>query len=398
MVPPDTSKGRARGFSTRAVHGSPDEVDVPPAPVVEPIQQSVSFEFDSADQFADVINRRSSGYSYGRLENPTHEALARVVASLEGAEAGMTLASGMAALHAAVLTVARAGDRIVAARALYGGTFGLLTQVLPRYGIATEFVDFTDLGAIERALQAKTCAVLCETIGNPTLQLCDLEALSGMCRTAGARLIVDNTFASPYLCNPVALGADLVMHSATKYLGGHGDVIAGVLVGARDLVDGARELTVDVGGICSPLSAWLCLRGIRTLALRMERHSQIALRIARTLQDNANVERVIHPALDSFPQRELARKQLRLGGGMVAFELRGGFAAGRRFMDRLTLIRRAGSLGAVHSLVLHPASTSHRQLSPDELRAGGISEGFVRLSVGLEDYEDLMGDLTDALS
>ena len=391
------SNEKKRGFATRAVHGVPDQVDVAPDPVVEPIQQSVSFAFESADEFADVTNRRRTGYSYGRLENPTQEALARVVADLEGAEAGLALASGMAALHAAVLAQLRAGDHVVAARALYGSTVALLRRVLPRYGIRADSCDCTDPAALKRALLPETRVVLCETIANPTLVLADLEELAGLCHAAGARLVVDNTFASPYLCNPLSKGADLVMHSATKYLGGHGDVIAGVLAGNKSLIDEVRALTVDVGGICSPFGAWLCLRGIRTLAVRMERHCQSALYIAQRLQGDARVERVSYPGLDSFPQRELARRQLRLGGGMVAFELRGGLEAGRRFMDRLKLVRRAGSLGAVHSLLLHPASTSHRQLSPDELRAAGIPAGFVRLSIGLEDAEDLMADIDQAL-
>jgi len=391
------SDSRNRGFSTRAVHGVPDPVEVPPDAVVEPIHQSVSFAFDSAEQFADVINGRRTGYSYGRLENPTQEALARVVADLEGAEAGLALASGMAALHAALLAELRAGDHVVAARALYGSTFALLARVLPRYGMRVDFADCTDLSAVERAIRPETRVVLCETIANPTLQLCDLEQVSALCHAAGARLVVDNTFASPYLCNPLALGADVVMHSATKYLGGHGDVIAGVLVGKKERIDAARALTIDVGGIASPLGAWLCLRGIRTLSLRMERHCQSALRIAEHLEKDPRVERVSYPGLESFPQRDLARRQLRLGGGMVAFELRGGLEAGRRFMDRLRLVRRAGSLGAVHSLVLHPASTSHRQLSRDERQAAGIPDGFVRLSVGLEDVEDLLSDISDSL-
>jgi methionine-gamma-lyase len=303
----------------------------------------------------------------------------------------------MAAVHLVVLGLCRAGDRVVSGGAVYGGTRGLLAEVMPRYGVETTFVDATDLPAVEAAMHPDTRLLFAETIGNPTLDVPDLPRLAEVAHAAGAALVVDNTFASPYFCRPLEWGADLVIHSATKYLGGHADVIAGVVIGSRERIDALRHLTIDVGGIAAPLTAWLLLRGLKTLAVRMDRQAASAGQVASVLEAHEAVERVFHPALPSHPQYDTAQRLLAGAGGMIAFEVRGGVAAGQRFQDALRLCVRAASLGECHTLVTHPASTTHRQYTPKQRRAVGITDGLIRLSIGLEDVEDIIADLRQAL-
>jgi methionine-gamma-lyase len=304
----------------------------------------------------------------------------------------------MAAIHGVVLSILSAGDEMIVPQAVYGGMVGLAGAVLSRSGMSTRSVDTTDLGAIEDAFTARTRLVWLETISNPTTAMADIGAIAELAHARGALLAVDNTFASPFLCNPLALGADLVVHSTTKYVSGHSDITGGAIVGGAARVAAARQVVINAGGNAAPLEAFLALRGLKTLALRMERHSSNALAVGRALEGAAGVDRVLYPGLPSHPQHELAMRTLRggMGGGMLSVDLAGGRLAGERFLDRLRVAVHATSLGSVETLCSHPASSSHRQLSEAELRVAGLTPGMVRVSIGLEDPDDLMADLVAA--
>jgi methionine-gamma-lyase len=387
---------RRPGFTTRAIHVPPPPMDQE-APSV-PIFQTSTFRFDTSEDYAETISFRRPGYTYTRgYGNPTLLAFERLVAELEGTESGFSFASGMAAVHTLVTSLARAGDRIVASNELYGGSYSLFTKVLPRYGIEVTFVSPHDPDAVAAALPD---AVLfyAETIANPTVTVADLEALGSLCRASGVPAAVDNTFASPYLCNPAQFGFDHVLHSATKYIGGHHDLTGGVVATTEDGMRGLRDMAIETGGTMAPFEAWLALRGLMTLELRMERHSRSAQTFAEFLEGQPKVERVHYPGLPSHPHHEVARRLLPRGfGGMLAFEIEGGVEAGMRFCDALELAWIATSLGGTHTLVGHAASTTHRQMDPAARRAAGIADGLVRVSVGLEDVEDLIEDFQRAL-
>jgi cystathionine beta-lyase/cystathionine gamma-synthase len=390
------SEDRKPGFTTRAIHVPPPPMDQE-APSV-PIFQTSTFRFDTSEDYAETISFRRPGYTYTRgYGNPTLLAFERLVAELEGTESGVSFASGMAAVHTLVTSLAKAGDRIVASNELYGGSYSLFTKVLPRYGIEVTFVNPHDADAVAAVLPD---AVLFygETIANPTVTVADLEALGSLCRASGVPAAVDNTFASPYLCNPARFGFDHVLHSATKYIGGHHDLTGGVVATTEDGMRGLRDMAIETGGTMAPFEAWLALRGLMTLELRMERHSRSAQMLAEFLEGQAKVERVHYPGLPSHPHHEVARRLLPRGfGGMLAFEIEGGVEAGMRFCDALELAWIATSLGGTHTLVGHAASTTHRQMDPAARRAAGIADGLVRVSVGLEDVEDLIEDFQRAL-
>jgi methionine-gamma-lyase len=389
--------GEERGFTTRAIHGQrtpPIEQETPSVPIF----QTATFRFATSEQYAETIAFRRPGYTYTRgYGNPTVAAFERLMAELEGTEAAFGFASGMAAIHTVVTALARSGERVVAARELYGGTYELFTRLLPRYGIEVTFVDAHDPGAVAAALPGARLFYV-ETIANPTMSVADLEALGAACREAGVPGVVDNTFATPYLCRPAAFGFEFVVHSATKYVGGHLDLIAGVACTSERGRELLRDVVIDTGGTMAPFEAWLCLRGLSTLALRMERHSATALDLARFLEGHPKVERVHYAGLPADPHHEVARRVLPRGcGGMLAFEVEGGVEAGKRFCDALELAWIAGSLGGTHTLVGHAASTTHRQYSPEARRAAGIADGLIRVSVGLEDAEDVLEDFERAL-
>jgi methionine-gamma-lyase len=388
---------RRPGFATRAIHGAvtpPVEQETPSVPIF----QTSTFRFDTAEDYAETIAFRRPGYTYTRgYGNPTLAAFERVMADLEGTESAFSFASGMAAIHTVVTTAAAAGDRVVASTELYGGTHSLFRKVLPRYGIEVTFVDPHDLDAVTSALPGATLFYV-ETIANPNVTVADLESLGRRCAEAGVPAAVDNTFASPYLCTPAALGFTFVLHSATKYVGGHNDLIGGVVCCSAEDAARLRDTVIETGGTMAPLEAWLCLRGLATLELRMRRHSESAAAIAAFLEHHPKVERAHHPALPSHPQHETAVRLLPRGfGGMLAFEVEGGVEAGRRFCDALELAWVASSLGGTHTLVGHAASTTHRQLDAAARRAAGIGDGLIRVSVGLEDVGDLIEDLERAL-
>ena len=390
---------RPAGFSTRAIRAAHRVPPVEQRPTSVPIYQTVTFSSKDATELGDVLTGAVPGYAYSRIDNPTVAALASALADLEGAEAGFAFATGMAAIHATLVSIVSAGDRIVATRAAYGTTRAQLSGVLSRLGVTTQFVDVADLAAVEAALLAAPTRILyAETIANPTIVLADHTALAELAHRHGALYVVDNTFASPYLCRPLELGADLVIESATKYLSGHSDVLAGVVCGRRALVDAIASVEVDTGAALAPHSAFLVLRGIPTLAIRLERESATAALLAAWLERQDGVERVYHPSLASHPQHGLARSQLALGGGMLAFELVGGRAAGEAFIDALTIPELTASLGGVFTIVSHPPSTTHRQLDDAALADSGISPGLLRCSVGLEDAEDLLADFEIGLA
>jgi cystathionine beta-lyase/cystathionine gamma-synthase len=386
------------GFATRAIRAASRVPAVPQPPVNVPVYLTSTFEVGSALELAELLEFSRPGHSYSRYSNPTHQALEDALAELEGAEACHVTGSGMAAIHAVLMSVLRSGDELLMPRAVYGGVVGLAGALLDRSGIGTRAVDTTDLAAVEAAMGERTRLVWLETISNPTTAMADIAAVATLAHGRGVLLAVDKTFASPYLCNPLALGADLVVHSTTKYVGGHSDITGGAILGSVELVAAARKIVINAGGNASPLEAFLALRGLKTLALRMERHSSSALAVARALDGAPGVEAVGYPGLPRHPQHALAGRTLRGGmaGGMLALEVSGGRPAGEHFLDLLRIAVHATSLGSVETLCSHPASSSHRQLGEPELAAAGLTPGMIRVSIGLEDADDLVADLASA--
>lgn len=387
------------GFSTRAIRAASTPPRVDEVPTAVPIYQSATFQAADAETLADVVAFRRHGFAYSRLGNPTVEAAAAAVAELEGAEAGYGFASGMAAIFTTLTAFLGAGDRIVASRALYGSTQTVIGTGLRRFGVEVAFVDATDQAAVEAALAERPTRIFyVETIANPTTIVADVPALAEIAHRHGALVVVDNTFASPYVFRPLEHGADLVVESATKWIGGHSDVLAGFVAGRRKDIEAIRDRQVETGGTLAPFSAFLVLRGVETLAVRMERHAATARALAEWLERQDGVARVFYPGLANHPQAAVAGRLFRTGGGMLAFELAGGRGAGAAFIDALTIPQRTASLGSVHTFVVHPPSTSQRQLSEAELAAAGIAPGLLRVSVGLEDLEDLVEDFARGLA
>ncbi|WP_449219837.1 methionine gamma-lyase [Tistrella mobilis] len=388
----------SRSFSTRAIHSGYDPAANDGA-LTPPLHLTSTFVFETAEAGGEMFAGTRPGHVYSRISNPTLDLLERRMADLEGAEAGLALASGMGAITATLWTLVSPGDEVIVDRTLYGCTFAFMRHGLARFGVTITHVDLTDPENLAAAIGSRTRVVYFETPANPNMRLVDIGRVSEIARAAGAVTVVDNTYATPRLTRPIELGADLVVHSATKYLGGHGDLVAGLVVGDAETVgrirlEGLKDMT---GAVMAPFNAMLILRGLKTLALRMERHSASALAVARMLNAHPAVASVWYPGLEDFPQHDLARRQMALPGGMIAFELTGGLAAGRETMNRLGLIGRAVSLGDAESLIQHPASMTHSTYTPEERAAYGISDGLIRLSVGLEDPADLLEDLEQAL-
>jgi len=386
------------GFATRAIHHGYDPLDNHGA-LNPPVYMSSTFAFESAEQGARRFAGEEAGYFYSRIANPTLALLEDRLASLEGAEAGLVLSSGMGAITSTFWSLLRSGDEILTDGTLYGCTHAFFSHGLSRFGVAVKAVDLTRPETLEAAITPRSKIVYFETPANPNMRMVDIAAVSEIAHRHGLIVIVDNTYCTPYLQQPLALGADLVVHSATKYLGGHGDLTAGAVVGAKAMIDlirltGLKDMT---GAVLSPQDANLILRGLKTLALRMDRHCSSALRIARVLEADPRVAKVYYPGLDSFPGHRLARAQMRGFGGMIAFELKGGLDAGRALMNGLHMIRVAVSLGDAETLIQHPASMTHAPYTPEERAANGIGDGLVRLSVGLEEPEDILADLLAGL-
>jgi methionine-gamma-lyase len=396
-------KKKGPGFATLCIHGKvhldKHEADRPIRAVSTPIFQSSTFAFENVAHGAAVFRGEDSSYVYTRLGNPTQTALETEMAYLEKGEAALALSSGMAAATTAVLTCCRTGDHIVAGDTLYGGTHQLFTQTLPRLGITVTEVPADDPANFAAAITDRTRLIYLETPANPTLVLTDIAAVADIAHRKGIPVLVDNTFCTPYLQNPLDLGADIVMHSATKYIWGHGDTVAGILVGKADWIATARmEILRDVGGCISPFNAWLLLRGLKTLPVRMDRHMENAMEVAQFLSYHPKVEEVIYPGLKTHPQFKLAARQQRGPGGMISFMVTGGRDAGIKVMDGVKLCTLAVSLGDVDTLIEHPASMTHSTYSEEELVKVGIHPAMVRLSVGLENVEDIIADLRQALA
>lgn len=385
-------------IATLCVHGSGGH-DPATGALGKPIYQTSTFAFENAQAGADIFLGEREGYVYTRISNPTQGAFETEMAFLEEGEASLAFSSGMAAISSVILSLCKSGDNFVASDTLYGGSHQLFTETLPRWNIEAREVNGTNLKNFEDKIDKKTRLIYIETPANPTMALIDIEACAKIAKKNNIPLVVDNTFSTPYFQKPLKLGADIVVHSATKYIGGHGDTIAGVAVGRKEYIDDLRmSILRDIGGVISPLNAWLLVRGLKTLAVRMEKHQENALQIAKYLQFHPKVSGVMYPGLATHPQYELAKKQMSGYGGMIAFELKGGRKAGEKLMNSVKLITLAVSLGDVDSLIEHPASMTHSTYSAEELLEVGISENLVRLSVGIEDPVDIINDLSQALN
>ena len=385
---------KRQGPGTRAVHGGRV---VRPGPLATPIVQTSTFAFASAAEMRRYVEGDEELFLYTRYANPTLRALEDSLAALEGAEAALALSSGMAAMTSAVLSLVRAGDEVLGSASLYGGTLRLLADVLPRLGVSSRLVAAGDLPRVDRVASDATRVLILESPTNPTLEIVDLAQVSSAAHARGIVVIVDNTFATPHLQRPLALGADLVMHSLTKALAGHSDLIAGALAGSRERIDAARATMKVFGGCLDPHAAFLAQRGVKTLHLRVERQCASALALARRLDGHPALRRVLYPGLPSHPGHAIACRQMSAFGGIVTLELRDGLQAAERFYDRLQLVARAASLGGVESLASLPVHTSHFGLSADKLREAGVDPGMVRLSLGVEDADDVIADVEQAL-
>jgi methionine gamma-lyase len=393
------SKSTSLGFATRAIHLGYDPTHCDGA-LVPPVYLTSTFAFDSTEVGMQRFAGENPGYIYSRVGNPTVALLENRLASLEGGEAALCTSSGMGAITSAIYSLVQAGDEIVADQTLYGCTFGFFRHGLAGLGVTVRHVDMTRPEAVIAAMTPRTKLLYCESPANPNMRLIDLKAIAEIGKARGVALMVDNTYCTPYLQRPLEHGATYVVHSATKYLGGHGDLLAGAVIGPAEAIQrmrffGVKEMT---GAVMSAFDAFLVLRGLKTLALRMRAHSASAMVLAEFLASHPAVARVDYPGLPSFPQYALAQRQMSLAGGMIALQLKGGFDAGRRFMDALQLCTRAVSLGDAETLVQHPASMTHSTYTPEEQAEHGISPGLVRLSVGLEDVADIQADLELALS
>ena len=395
----DKNKLASMGFATRAIHAGSEQN--PHGTLATPIYQTSTFVFENARQGGRRFALEEEGYIYSRLGNPTNTVVEEKVAALEGAQAAVSTSSGMGAVTSAIWPLVQAGDHIVAGKTLYGCTFSFFEHGLTRYGVQVSFVDTRNPEEVRAAMRPNTKVVYLETPANPNMYLCDIQAISHMAHEQNPEVtvMVDNTYCTPYLCRPIELGADVVLHSATKYLNGHGDVIAGFVVGSKAYIDNVRLFGIKdlTGSVLGPFEAYLIARGMKTLAIRMQAHCANAQKVAEFLEKHPKVTSIAYPGLPSFPQYELAKKQMALPGAMIAFEVEGGLESGRKLMDSLHLCALAVSLGDAETLIQHPASMTHSPYTPEERAASGISEGLVRLSVGLEDAEDIIADLKQGL-
>ncbi|MDT8861416.1 methionine gamma-lyase [Alkalihalobacillus sp. MEB130] len=363
-----------------------------------PIYQTSTFAFSSMEQGAKRFSGEESGYIYSRLSNPTVTILEERVASLEEAESALAFGSGMAAVSSVLMGLTKANDHILCSKGLYGCTFGLLQLMKEKYNITSTFSDLQTEEDLLSNIQENTACIYIETPINPTMKVIDLELVTSFAKKKGIKVIVDNTFLTPYIQKPLLLGCDLVIHSATKYMGGHGDVIAGVIAGEKDIINYIRKTTQkDIGGVLSPFDAWLLIRGIKTLAVRMDRHCDNALKLVSLLKKHPRIKAVYYPGDIEHPDYLIAKKQMKKGGGLLSFELEGTYEEAVRFVNRLKLIAIAVSLGDAETLIQHPASMTHAGVPPNARKAMGISDELLRLSVGLEAWEDIWEDVKQAL-
>ncbi len=391
-----SSKAKRLGDATLAIHAGEDKFRIGTS-VGTSIARTANFTFASTEEMKRWAEGKSPAYIYTRYGNPTLTIAEQKIAALEGAESAVVAASGTAAISAALLSVLHAGDEVIATRQLYGGSYRLLRDIFPRFGIGVRHVE-ADLAGIEKLASARTKALYIETPTNPTLRLVDLKKAAAFAQEWGLVSIVDNTFASPVLQKPLSMGFNIVVHSASKYLAGHSDVIAGAAAGSKVLIDKVRANIIQIGGSMDPEAAFLLIRGMKTLEIRIERQCRTAMAVAKFLEKHPKVARVHYPGLPSHPDHKLARRQMTGFGAMLAFDHKGGLAGARRFGDRIRVFLLAASLGGVESLAILPIYTSHYKMSLAELRAASVEPGTVRVSVGLEDPEDLIEDLRQALA
>lgn len=387
-----------KGIGTIAIHAGQGKN--PFGALSTPIYQTSTFVFDSTEQGGARFAGKEEGYIYSRLGNPTTTVAEEKIAALECGEAAAATSSGMGAISSALWTLLRAGDHVIADKILYGCTFALLSHGMTRYGVEVEFLDTSDLEAVKKAMKKNTRVVYLETPANPNLKISDIEEIAKIAHTNEyTKVVVDNTFASPYFQRPLELGADLVVHSATKYLNGHGDVIAGFVVGNKELITevklfGIKDMT---GSVLGPTEAHLIIRGLKTFEIRMQRHCENAMKVAEYLNAHPKVSKVYYPGLEDHEGYKIAKKQMTGFGGIMSFELKGGFEAGKTLLNNVEMCALAVSLGDTETLIQHPASMTHSAYTSEELKEAGIPEGLVRLSVGLENIEDIIADLDKAL-
>ncbi|MBE6058850.1 MAG: methionine gamma-lyase [Clostridium sulfidigenes] len=389
---------KTMGFATRAIHGG--HVKDQFGALATPIHQTATFTFESAEQGGRRFALEEGGYIYSRLGNPTNTQLEDKLAMLEGAEAAISTASGIGAVASAFWTVLKAGDHVVAAKTLYGCTYAYLNHGISRYGVEVTFVDTTNLEEVRQAMRENTKIVYLETPANPNLEVADIEAISTIAhQNKDCIVMVDNTFCTPYIQRPLEFGADVVIHSGTKFLNGHGDVISGFVVGSGEFIKNVRLFGVKdmTGASLSPFDAFLIIRGMKTLEIRMEKHCENAMKVAKFLEGHNAVEKVYYPGLESFPQYELAKKQMSLPGAVIAFEVKGGIEEGKKVINSTELCTIAVSLGDAETLIQHPASMTHSPYTKEEREMAGISDGLIRIAVGLENVEDIINDLDNAL-
>jgi cystathionine beta-lyase/cystathionine gamma-synthase len=383
--------------ATRLIHVG-DGINNDAAPLTTPIYETTTFVFDSAQEVRDYNEGRSAKFLYSRYANPTVQAVEEKIAALEGADSALVFSSGQAATTTALLALLAGGDEVVCSGAIYGGTLHLIADLLPKFGIRPRFVSIEELRRPDAIFSPSTKLVWFESPINPTLRCVDIAAVAAACRARGVVSVLDNTFASPVNQQPLSLGVDIVMHSATKYLNGHSDVTAGVLAASRDLIEKVLKARKLVGAVLDPYAAYALGRGLKTLAVRVERQNASAMAVARQLERGGRVERVYYPGLESHPDHAIAKRQMSGFGGMVCLDLGGGYDRAARFFDRLKVIQRAASLGGVESLCSLPVLTSQWGHSDEELARAGVTPSMARLSIGLEDPEDLVADVEQALS
>lgn len=385
-----------KNFDSKCVHAGIGEYQY--GPVVPPIYQTSTFKFESAEHGAALFKGEEEGYIYTRMKNPTVEAMENAVADLENGYKALGCGSGMAAIHTVFASLLNAGDHVICSKAVYGPTATLLETVMKKFDIETTFVHASDVNEVNNAIKENTRIIYIETPGNPTLEITDIEEVAKLAHQNNAYMVVDNTFMSPALQRPLDLGADVVVHSLTKFLNGHADVVAGVVI-AKDenLYTAMRKTLNQIGGVIDPFNAFLVHRGIKTLSLRMEKHSKSAQKIAEYLENHPQVKWVRYPGLKSHPQYDIAQKQHHDTGGMISFELKGGVDAGRAVMNNVKFCQLAVSLGGVETLIQHPASMTHHSMGKEAREAAGITDGLVRLSVGIENVNDIINDLDNAL-
>lgn len=386
-----------KGFSTKSVH-SGEKLCPLTGSITTPIYQTSNFGFSNLNSLKKTLAYHSKGYFYTRLSNPTFEAVEKKLADLMGAQRALVFSSGMAALTTAIFSLVSSGDHIVSAFDIYGGTFNFFANVLPRYGVSIDLVETTNLIELAESIKPNTKIIFFESPTNPLLKLMDISKIVQIGREHGVTTFIDNTFATSFNQKPLEMGVDLEMQSATKYLGGHSDLLGGVVAGNEELIEKVMLFRYVFGGIPDPQSAWLLMRGVKTLKVRMEAHNKNGKEVAQFLEKHPSVERVYYPGLKSHPQNELAKRQMKGFGGIVSFELKGRDDSLRKFLDRIRIFQLAVSLGGVESLVCPPALTTHRRLSGSERIKAGIKDNLIRLSVGIEDAQDLIEDLDRALN